>query len=886
MKKTYLKVAALFAALLAGSSAFASTDVTATYLINADFDTAPITYTVSGGTTRNAAAVRIGSSGWIFEIPGWTNASVVPSNAVQVATGEYGTVANSQGFNNVPVPATDKGGLNTGAALSMSAGWNDKASYYQAVNLSSGKYVLKFDVYNAFTVAAITNNYCGFIPDAGTATYSATKSFPVATWITDSIVFTLTEQTAGRINLGMTTSAGSSGAGAKVFIDHVKLISYGVDKTGLKTLIDAANDMLANKKDVGTSTVYTELETVTSSANTVYVSVSSTIVDVVNAENGIKDAIVNVNNAALLQGRINTWTSFPVEASSAIENPSFESGFNGWTNVGLATQSNTSFAKTGNIYVEKWQASGSLTGLKVSQMVKFLPNGIYKVTLAAMEATGTTGGAYVFANGDSTQVFATNDYAVTTKVVNNTLELGFKVIASSNWVAMDNFRLSYISDGSPYIILGQNALSFTPVQTQKTLHVSGGNIENDATLTVSDKYTLSAATVTAAQINAGVDVTVTSLATADQNDSIVLSCGSIRQVVALTTKESAIGVSSYGYFFDQSLAASKTVTVSGDLFGAVNLVAPSGITLSESSVSAADAVAGKTITLTWDGSTRIENEFIQLRSGTKMDSVLVFAVNNSLVSGWDGDTVTVAPSKLTDFGWSQTLADGTAGAPAWGEYMAGGVRLVTAVNANHTYKGKYFDGYRTAYLRTWGNPGTNVYNLAVNIAEANKLHTLRGIVGWHNNENNPVVKVAINTAKSNLGDTLGIQSVACTVRQRGEDFGFNFMSHDAGTYYLTISTNSINDCLIAPDFLAVYLATGEIGTGMVNQETAVKVYPTVANGSVMIQNAAKSNLQLFDISGKMIVNQKVSTDLETLNIPQAGMYFVRVNDKVFKVINK
>ena len=61
-----------------------------------------------------------------------------------------------------------------------------------------------------------------------------------------------------------------------------------------------------------------------------------------------------------------------------LSNPSFESAtavsttIAGWSNAGniMQSQSNTSFSlKEGTWYAEKWQSSGSLTGINLSQQV-------------------------------------------------------------------------------------------------------------------------------------------------------------------------------------------------------------------------------------------------------------------------------------------------------------------------------------------------------------------------------------------------------------------------------------------------------------------------------------------------------------------------------------
>ena len=118
-----------------------------------------------------------------------------------------------------------------------------------------------------------------------------------------------------------------------------------------------------------------------------------------------------------------------------LSNPSFESAtavsttIAGWSNAGniMQSQSNTSFSlKEGTWYAEKWQSSGNLTGIKLSQQVATIPNGWYLLKAAAF-TDQNAGGAYVYANSDSTEVFATSDYSVLVNVTTGTLEVGFKV---------------------------------------------------------------------------------------------------------------------------------------------------------------------------------------------------------------------------------------------------------------------------------------------------------------------------------------------------------------------------------------------------------------------------------------------------------------------------
>ncbi len=887
MKKKYFFLA-LILAVVQGMAVQAQTDVTATYIKNAGFDEAPICYTVAGGTVLTAGVERIGitgTDGWTFPIPQWRSESVIGHNAVQVATGEYGTVANSQGFNNVAVPATDKNGNSAGAALSMSAGWGDKAMYVQDAILPAGRYVLKMDVYNAHTATGVALNFFGFIPLDGTPTYSKRMSFPATQWVQDSVSFFLTNETIGKINLGYTTSSSGSGNGAKFFLDNVQLLYFGIDKTVLNQLIDSATIMKNNPQDVGASTVYDELTAVIAAVQAVSDKVAATAAEVLEAELLITEAIANVHGAILLQSRVNTWTNFPFDATTAILNNSFEGLFDGsWDNVGpFQRQNNTSFDpfKSGTFYAERWISSpGNLENLRLSQIVRNIPNGTYLITASAhavQQADNTyPGGAYLIGNGNTTEIFERKDYSVIAEVMDNTLELGMEVAVSGNWVAIDNFRLSYISDGSPYLVSNAAKLEFTPTQTAKTFVVSGGNLTGNVTLSTSSSFQVSKATLTANEVMMGAEITVNALANqAIAKDSLIIAHGDVKQVVYLGLSEK-LGITRRGFFFDQSNGAERSFDVIGDLYGDVTITAPAGLILSTTSVPKAEALDTAAVLLLWDGQTRIEDKYIYVTSGSVNDSIRVFAVADNIISTWDGDDAEGDGSLLTNFGWSLMMNDGlTPVAGAFNPFAAtSGIRYVLTTNQNYVYNGKPWQGGRLAYLRTWGDPPTNVYNLNVNL-EAGKTYAFRGVASWHDNETNPTFTIGLNSGMSNTGDTLGMQSKAFTVKRTTADYQFTVNPATSGTHYLTISSNVKGDVMVSPLYLAIYETITTSTPSL--KEGLVKVYPTITSSQVTIETGGKSgSVQAYDLTGKLAASATIRGTAQTLNLPSEGAYFLKV----------
>ncbi len=155
--------------------------------------------------------------------------------------------------------------------------------------------------------------------------------------------------------------------------------------------------------------------------------------------------------------------SNPYDISYKITNPSFELGFEGWANNGMATQTNTAFPlKDGNTYVERWVNSGNqIPNVSVQQTITELPNGFYSLIVAAGHiqqsgAGGTQTGAYIFADDDTTPIDIFEDRTVDFFLTNETVTIGLKSDnATGNWLSCDNYRLHYkgfdIADAKTYL---------------------------------------------------------------------------------------------------------------------------------------------------------------------------------------------------------------------------------------------------------------------------------------------------------------------------------------------------------------------------------------------------------------------------------------------------
>ena len=195
---------------------------------------------------------------------------------------------------------------------------------------------------------------------------------------------------------------------------------------------------------------------------------TSALLDAINAS---KDVLSNPTSATQIIQAIKslneTITAYryqmaskenPLDVTSFINNPSFESSFTGWTNNGMAIQNNTAFPlKHGNNYSEIWVNRGSrVPDVGVQQLLTNIPNGIYTLIAATgniqqslsngtINATATPQtGAFLYAENKSVAVDTFTNRSVSFVVLNNKALIGFKTLnATGNWVTLDNFRLSF-----------------------------------------------------------------------------------------------------------------------------------------------------------------------------------------------------------------------------------------------------------------------------------------------------------------------------------------------------------------------------------------------------------------------------------------------------------
>ncbi len=460
----------LFLLLITVYPAFGQEDITETYLSNAGFDTSCNYLTGGTGTVATADPGNTHTvTGWTIELsPAWSAG----------ATFEYGW---SGDFNGTSVPANgpDEATGSDNGALGLTAGWSGTVSFTQEVTLPTGRYGIVYAVlFKEYD--ELNSNSIGWVPDSGSSVLSdLTSVSSVGEWYTDTVIFTLNEETTGDIQVGMDAYASGSTSNPIIFIDYVKLLSLEADKTELQTLVDSANLMLANPEDVPDgSTAYTDLSSAISNAQSVLDNDDATTDDIINVQDELEAAIAAVYVAIYAYQLENATYGNPVDVTTNITNPDFElndGSTDGWTtglDIYYGTNSIFIGAPSPN-HVMDGDPDSTTTGY---QTITGIPSGVYKVKAIARGRIES--GPQMFIGADPGEVFGTenrsyievdrigdtggeldygfNQYETPFVILPdtvNSITLGIYFSGDCGWSSVDNFELYYYG-GKEEVVTG------------------------------------------------------------------------------------------------------------------------------------------------------------------------------------------------------------------------------------------------------------------------------------------------------------------------------------------------------------------------------------------------------------------------------------------------
>lgn len=434
--KRFLFVSLCFAT---GLRCAAQSDVSSFFLTNNGFDTE---FNYGADRTGNIAGNAIN------EVYGWTNENTATYTLA-------GTFAYNDGVTFNGSSALPASGFNgsAGGALGLTTGWGNQLYYMQTVTLPRGTYRLCSAYYNVGT-ATDGNSLLAWMPNSGVSVASSVTAFPVKDWTADTLTFTLSAKTTGKIRVGFAANEGAGSDGhAKILVDYVKLICDDIDKSALKSALSVAKNAYGD----GSGIYAAELKSVIDAAQAVYDDEDASAADILGRTGQLTEATQTYKYK-------NASAEKPLAMTARIVNPSFEKGTEGWENNGLALQTNTSFpGKAGSTYLERWVGIGSkVPDCNIRQTLENIPDGKYRMSAAVGNIQQKSGNSTVNAGEKQTGVtlFAgfyeePVDTMKTAKklyftVVDGHVTIGFKAEdATGNWVCLDNFRLYYLGENTP-----------------------------------------------------------------------------------------------------------------------------------------------------------------------------------------------------------------------------------------------------------------------------------------------------------------------------------------------------------------------------------------------------------------------------------------------------
>ena len=234
-------------------------DVSSTFLLNSGFDKV-IHYDESYAGNVNGSERTI---------DGWTKGTSDKCLVAGVfAIGTKATFADT-----VAVPSQGAAGETKGGLFVLVPDWATTANYSQTVTLAPGTYCLKMHIYNAGNTAT-GNSQLAWIPAKGSRKQSRTTNFPTGQWLTDSVTFTLTAATTGRIQLGSRVAkAEETGERPLFIVDDITLTrdhaTDAADITLLKEALQSAIDEATKTLGDGSSDNADELQAAIDAAKAV-----------------------------------------------------------------------------------------------------------------------------------------------------------------------------------------------------------------------------------------------------------------------------------------------------------------------------------------------------------------------------------------------------------------------------------------------------------------------------------------------------------------------------------------------------------------------------------------------------------------------------------------
>lgn len=648
-----------------------------------------------------------------------------------------------------------------------------------------------------------------------------------------------------------------------------------------KAALTAATTRLTNAITAANASVaaYSALQATITSANTLltasvstatgYTVFSNAVTAATNSYNSDLDVTALATAKATLTLAMRTFqvanasTSAPLDVTSWLVNPSFETGdLTGWTlagsssDTGVKANSNATYAITnadGNYVFNTWSY-----GYGLSQTLT-VPNGVYQVSALIAHDQGLQ--ATIFANTEQKVATHASDKAtgetstVQVTVIDGQLSLGTK--SGDNWYKADNFRLTSMGPVvNPVLNVSATQLFFTEGAPVQTFTVAGTNLSQNISLSVKTAATgvgLDKASITVADASAG-NVTVTATFVpangTTAKDTIIISSGTVlKKIVIVTSKDSQCFVPTY---------PTKTNLITDPYcndrskFGGWGNVAVSNV----------KAYCGARSMKVYGGSLDAS-----VAGGISLASNTVYRVVAKVYAP------TGTSAKFGTFGIGNSSDVDVYSSTTNDQWETADFTFKTASIGTGGVFFQRVSGTDSVYIDNYEIYAVTEPTVRVKYVKSDDVNTTL--------KDDRIYTPTWGTTLANYL-TIGHSYTALTtdkdaIAVSGTNYTYDTSSTDAVT---------INE----GENVIVLKFKADVPTGVdASAANAISVNPTLANGAVKVRTGGvAATIKTFDVAGKLLNSVTVNGDAE-LSLSNAGVFFVEVSTatakKMVKVVN-
>lgn len=172
--------------------------------------------------------------------------------------------------------------------------------------------------------------------------------------------------------------------------------------------------------------------------------------------------------------------------------------------------------------------------------------------------------------------------------------------------------------------------------------------------------------------------------------------------------------------------------------------------------------------------------------------------------------------------------------------------------------------------------GDNYERKDITANEATAIRETQFVANWE--KVSGITQYTLYVNKLNNGEIVSTQEY--NVSDNNKLLLRNMDTNTIYTYYV-IGVDSETDMLTNPsNEIKVVLGTVGIEDGYSNDED--KIYST--GNTINIQSNSGNNFEVYDITGYMLTNGKTENGTTAIKVEKSGLYIVKLNDKVVKLI--